>query len=105
MALVGDKFIIASSTDYVTRLAKGNGGFDSSSSFKDTLGSAEPGTQFQLVLQVSSIRQYIEGLLTGTSKQKYETDVKPWLDPFSSAAMRVHKDGNVTKFEVKATVK
>jgi len=57
------------------------------------------------VLQVSSIRQYIEGLLTGASKQKYETDVKPWLDPFSAAAMRARKDGKDTKFEVKATVK
>jgi len=105
MALLNDKFILASSTDYLTRLAKGNGGFDSGKSFKDTLGSAQPGTQFQLVLQVDSIRQYIEGLLTGASKQKYETDVKPWLDPFSAAALRVRKDGNVTKFEVKATVK
>jgi hypothetical protein len=105
MALVNDKFILASSTDYLTRLSKGNGGFDSSKSFKDTLGSAEPGTQFQLVLQVSSIRQYVEGLLTGASKQRYDTDVKPWLDPFSAAAMRVRKDGSFTKFEVKATVK
>ena len=105
MALLGDRFILASSTDYLTRLSKGSGGFDGSKSFKDTLGSAEPGTQFQLVLQVSSIRQYVEGLLTGASKQKYETDVKPWLDPFSAAALRVRKDGSVTKFEVKATVK
>lgn len=105
MALLNDKFILASSTDYLTRLSKSGGGFDSSKSFKDTLGSAEPGTQFELVLQVNSIRQYIEGLLTGASKQKYETDVKPWLDPFSAAAMRVRKDGGVTKFDVKATVK
>jgi hypothetical protein len=105
MALVKDQFILASSSDYLTRLAKGSGDFQGSKSFKDTLGSAEPGTQFQLVLQVSSIRQYIEGLLTGASKQKYETDVKPWLDPFSAAAIRVHKDGKDTKFEVKATVK
>ena len=105
MALVGDKFILASSTDYLTRLAKGNGGFDSGKSFKDTLGSAESGTQFQLVLQVDSIRQYVEGLLTGASKQKYDTDVKPWLDPFSASAMRVRKDGSTTKFEVKTTVK
>jgi hypothetical protein len=105
MALVNDKFILASSTDYLTRLSKANGGFDGSKSFKDTLGSAEPGTQFQLVLQIGSIRQYIEGLLSGASKQRYDTDVKPWLDPFSAAAIRVRKDGSVTKFEVKATVK
>jgi len=105
MALLKDEFILASSTDYLTRLSKGNGGFDGSKSFKDTLGSAESGTQFQLVLQVNSIRQYIEGLLTGASKQKYETDIKPWVDPFSAAAMRVRKDGSVTKFEVTATVK
>ncbi|MBV8982008.1 MAG: DUF3352 domain-containing protein [Acidimicrobiia bacterium] len=105
MALVGDNFILASSTDYLTRLAKGSGGFDGGSAFKDTLGSAEPGTQFQMVLQMSSIRQYIEGLLTGKSKQRYETDVKPWLDPFSAAAMRVRKDGSLTRFEMKATVK
>jgi len=105
MVLLSDKFILASSEDYLNRLAKGSGGFDSSNSFKDTLGSAEPGTQFQLVLQVSSIRQYVEGLLTGASKQRYETDVKPWLDPFSAAAMRVRKDGKDTKFEIKATVK
>jgi len=105
MALLKDRFILASSTDYLTRLAKGGGGFDNSKSFKDTLGSAEPGTQFQLVLQVNSIRQYIEGLLTGASKQRYETEVKPWLDPFSAAAMRVRKDGKVTRVEIKATVK
>ena len=105
MALLSDKFILASSTDYLNQLAKGSGGFDGSKSFKDTLGSAESGTQFQLVLQASSITQYIEGLLTGTSKQKYETDVKPWVDPFSAAALRVHKDGADTKFEVTATVK
>ena len=105
MALVKDKFILASSTDYLTRLSKGGGDFEGSKPFKDTLGSAESGTQFQLVLQVSSIRQYIEGLLTGASKQRYDTDVKPWLDPFSAAAVRVRKDGSLTKFEVKATVK
>lgn len=105
MALVGDNFILASSTDYLTRLAKGSGGFDSGSAFKDTLGSAEPGTEFQMVLQISSIRQYLEGLLTGKSKERYETDVKPWLDPFSAAGVRVRKDGSLTKFEVKATVK
>jgi len=105
MALVKDQFILASSTDYLTRLSKGNGGFDGSKSFKDTLGSAEAGTQFQLVLQVDSIRQYVEGLLSGASKQKYETDVKPWLAPFSAAALRVRKDGSDTKFEMKATVK
>jgi hypothetical protein len=105
MALLKDKFILASSSDYLTRLAKGSGGFDGSKSFKDTLGSAEPGTQFQLVLQVSSIRQYIEGLLSGPSKAKYDTDVKPWLDPFSAAAVRVRKDGSVTNFEITATVK
>jgi hypothetical protein len=105
MALLNDKFILASSTDYLTRLAKGSGGFDSSKSFQDTLGSAQAGTQFQLVLQVSSIRQYVEGLLTGASKQRYETDVKPWLDPFSAAAVRVRKDGDVSTFEIKATVK
>ena len=105
MALLNDKFILASSVDYLNKLAKGSGGFDGSSSFKDTLGSAESGTQFQMVLQISSIRQYIEGLITGANKQKYDTDVKPWLDPFSAAAMRVRKDGSDTKFEVKATVK
>jgi hypothetical protein len=105
MALLNDKLIVASSADYLNRLAKGNGNFEGSNSFKDTLGSAEPGTQFQVVLQVSSIRQYVEGLLTGTSKEKYDTDVKPWLDPFSAAAVRVRKDGKDTKFEIKATVK
>jgi hypothetical protein len=105
MALLNDKLILASSADYLNRLAKGSGDFEGSKSFKDTLGSAEAGTQFQLVLQVSSIRQYVEGLLTGTSKEKYDTDVKPWLDPFSAAAVRVHKDGKDTKFEIKATVK
>jgi hypothetical protein len=105
MALLNDRFILASSTDYLTRVAKSGGGFDNSKSFKDTLGSAEPGTQFQLVLQVSSIRQYIEGLLTGASKQRYDTEVKPWFDPFSAAGIRVRKDGKLTKIEVKATVK
>jgi len=105
MALVKDQFILASSADYLTRLTKGGGDFQGSKAFKDTLGSAEPGTQFQLVLQVSSIRQYIEGLLTGASKQRYDTEVKPWLDPFSAAAVRVRKDGKLTKVEVKATVK
>jgi hypothetical protein len=105
MALLKDRFILASSTDYLTRLAKGGGGFENSKSFKDTLDSAQPGTQFQLVLQVSSIRQYIEGLLKGASKQRYDTEVKPWLDPFSAAAVRVRKDGKLTKVEVKATVK
>ena len=105
MALLNDRFILASSTDYLTRLAKGGGGFDGSKSFKDTLGSAEPGTQFQLVLQVSSIRQYIEGLLTGASRQRYDTEVKPWFDPFSAAGVRVRKDGKLTKIEVKASVK
>ena len=105
MALLSNRFILASSTEYLTRLAKGGGGFENSKSFKDTLGSAEPGTQFQLVLQVNSIRQYVEGLLSGTSKQRYDTEVKPWLDPFSAAAMRVRKDGKLTKVEIKATVK
>ena len=105
MALLSDRFVLASSTDYLTRLAKSGGGFENSKSFKDTLDSAQPGTQFQLVLQVSSIRQYIEGLLTGASKQRYDTEVKPWLDPFSAAAVRVRKDGKLTKVEVKATVK
>ncbi|MBV8159953.1 MAG: DUF3352 domain-containing protein [Acidimicrobiia bacterium] len=105
MALLNDKFILASSTDYLTRLARGGGGFDGSTSFKDTLGNAAPGTQFQLVLQVSSIGQYVEGLLSGANKQRYTTDVKPWIDPFSVAAVRVRKAGQDTLFEIEATVK
>src|SRR5204863_2455253 len=68
MALLSDKFILASSPDYLEKLAKGGGGFDSSSAFKDTLGSAESGTQFQAVLQLNSIRSFVETLLTGSAK-------------------------------------
>jgi hypothetical protein len=104
MALLPDRFIIASSPEYLTTLSKSSGGFDDSNAFKDTLGSSKDGTQVQLVLQVSAIRQFVEGILTGESKTKYEQDVKPWLDPLSGAAVRVRKDGKVTRFEVKATV-
>jgi hypothetical protein len=104
MALLSDRFILASNTEYLTKLAKGGGGFDSSKAFKDTLDSSKSGTQFQLVLQLSSIRRYIETLLTGTRKAQYERDVKPWVDHLSAAGMRVRKDGKVTRFEIKATV-
>jgi hypothetical protein len=103
MALLSDRFVLASSPDYLTKVAKGGGGFDGSGAFKDTLDSAKPGTQFQLVLQLSTIRRYVEGLLTGQSKVDYERDVKPWVDHLSAAGLRVRKDGSVTRFELKAT--
>ena len=104
MALLSDRFILASSPDYLTALAKGSGGFDSSSAFKDTLGSSKSGSQFQMVLQLSSIRKYVEGLLTGANKTRYEQDVKPWVDHLSATGLRVYKDGKYTRFESKATV-
>ena len=68
MALLSDRFILASSPEYLTKLAKSGGGFESGKAFKDTLDSSKSGTQFQLVLQLSSIRKYIEGLLSGNAK-------------------------------------
>ena len=105
MALLSDKFILASSPEYLATLAKGGGGFDSGSAFKNTLDSAKSGTQFQMVLQLSSIRNYVETLLTGASKARYDRDVKPWVDHLDAAALRVRKDGSLTRFEAKATVK
>ena len=105
MALLSDKFILASSPEYLGVLAKGGGGFDSGNAFKNTLDSAKSGTQFQMVLQLSSIRSYIETLLTGQSKTRYDRDLKPWVDHLDAAALRVRKDGGLTKFEAKATVK
>src|SRR5207248_9716926 len=93
MALLSDRFILASSPEYLTTLSKAKGGFDSSKAFKDTLEDAKDGTQFQMVLQLSSIRTYIEGLLTGENKASYERDVKPWVDHLSAAGVRVRKDG------------
>jgi hypothetical protein len=104
MALLSDRFVLASSPDYLTKLAKGGGGFDSGKAFSDTLDSSKSGTQFQLVLQLSGIRKYVETLLNGDTKAKYETDVKPWVDHLSAAGMRVRKDGKLTRFEMKVTV-
>jgi hypothetical protein len=104
MALLGDRFILASSPEYLTKLAKGDGGFESGKAFKDTLDSSKSGTQFQLVLQLSSIRKYVEGLLNGTTKATYERDVKPWVDHLSAAGFRVRKDDKVTRFDLKMTV-
>ena len=104
MALLGGKFILASSPDYVTALAKG-GDFSSSDAFKNTLGSSKDGTQFQLVLNLSGIRAYVETLLTGDRKAAYERDVKKYVDHLEAFGIRTTRAGNLFDLEMKVTVK
>jgi hypothetical protein len=104
MALLPDSFILASSPEYLTTVAKGEGGFASSDAYTEVLGSPKPGTQFQVVVEAASVRQFLESLLSGEDKTEYAEDIKPWVDNLSAAGLRVRKDGKYTRLEVKATV-
>ena len=104
MALLSGKFILASSPDYITALAKG-GDFASSDAFKNTLGSSKDGTQFQLVLNLAGIRTYVESLLSGSRKAAYERDVKRYVDHLDAFGIRTTRDGNLFDLELKVTVK
>jgi hypothetical protein len=105
MALLGDRFVLASTPEYLTTLATSSGtSFSSTSEYRNTLGSSDPHTTSELVLRLGGIRQYVENLLTGKKREVYDREVAPWVKALDAFALRTTNGPDGTHFLAELSV-
>ncbi len=107
MALYPDRFVLANSPAYLGDLAKAaTPGLGSNDTYESLIGKNGSGTTGQVVLIIDPIREAIEKAAAGFGADLagYEKDVKPNLEPLSAFGVKVARDGDFNKFEIKLTV-
>lgn len=107
MALFPDRFVLANSPAYLGDLAKASSpGLGSTDTYTELLGDDGKGTTVQFVMLIDPIREAIENAVfeAGADRAGYERDVKPNLEPLSAFGVKVHRDGDFNRFEVKLTL-
>lgn len=107
MALFPDRFVLANSPAYLGDLAKASTpGLGSTDTYTELVGDNAKGTTVQFVMLIDPIREAIENAVfeAGADRTGYEKDVKPNLEPLSAFGVKVRRDGDFNRFEVKLTV-
>ena len=104
MALFPDRFVVASTPDYLSALSKAaSPGFGSTAEYKRIAGS-DSKVAVQLAVRLSGVRDAIVGFLEGDDKADYDKNVAPWLEPLQALLLRV-ESGADGKFELKITTR
>jgi hypothetical protein len=104
MALFPDRFVIASTPDYLMALSRPAApGFGSTDEYKRIAG---PGgkVSFQLVVRLSGVRDAVVGFLEGEDKAGYDKDVAPWVEPLRALLLR-SQPGDNGRMELKITTR
>lgn len=108
MALFPDRFVVASTPDYLAALSKpaspSSASFGSTAEYKRIAGSGVKGGEVavQLVVRLGAVRDAVVGFMEGDDKAGYDKDVAPWLELLQALLLRVAPGDNGT-FELKIT--
>lgn len=104
--VVNNRFIIASSPEELTALAKdASNPLGSTPSYKSVLGSADGPVQFQLLARIGAVRDLVGGLLQ-RSKNRLGRDLKSGqqaLAHLDALGLRVSRSGDATHFTMKVS--
>jgi hypothetical protein len=103
MALFADRFVLASSPDYLTALSKPSlPGFGTTAEYHQVVGSSKDKVAFQVVARLAAIRDAVLAVLPPDQKPEYDKDVDPWVEPLRALLLRVVPDEG-GRFEMKLT--
>jgi Protein of unknown function (DUF3352) len=104
MALFPDRFVIASTPDYLMALSKpATPSFGSTDEYKRIAGSGGK-VSLQLVVRLSGVRDAVVGFLEGKDKAGYDKDVAPWVEPLRALLLRA-EPGDNGRLELKVTTR
>jgi uncharacterized protein DUF3352 len=103
MGLLPDRFILASTTDYLKTLSKSaTPGFGGTSEYKQVAGSTDDPVSAQIVVRLGAVREAVLAALPPDDKAGYDDNVRPWVEPLRALLLRVFPDDG-GKFEMKIT--
>jgi hypothetical protein len=104
-ALFEDRFVIASSPEYLEQLAKADSpGLAGTDAYKSVLDEDDD-VIMQFVVLIDPVRETMErGFLTDVEDQReYENEVKPNIEPLSAFGIVATRDGDFAKLSFKLT--
>jgi hypothetical protein len=94
MALFADRFVVASSPEYLRALSKHSSpGFGATSEYRQAVRSPDGTVAFQVVARLAAVRDSILAILTPEEKASYAEGVAPWVEPLRALLVRVLPDG------------
>lgn len=103
MGLLPDRFILASSPEYLKTLARSSSpGFGGTSEYREVAGTSDEPVSAQIVVRLGAVREAILAVLSPETKAGYEADVAPWVEPLRALLLRAFPDEG-GKFEMKIT--
>ncbi|MGH2687956.1 MAG: DUF3352 domain-containing protein [Actinomycetota bacterium] len=103
MGLLADRFILASSPEYLKTLARSaSPGFGGTSEYREIAGSGDEPVSAQVVVRLAAVREAIVAALPPDAKATYEAEVRPWVEPLRTLLMRAFPDDG-GKFEMRIT--
>ncbi|MDQ1396958.1 MAG: hypothetical protein QOG64_2217, partial [Acidimicrobiaceae bacterium] len=106
VVLLPDRLILSTSPEFLQELAKPpSPGFGQTSGYRKVVGSATGGTQSQLVLNVTAIKDAIVASLPSASRDRYRQNVAPQLDPIDSVGLRVFVQGGFSRLELRVALR
>jgi hypothetical protein len=103
MGLLPDRFILASSPEYLKTLARSSSpGFGGTSEYREVAGTSDEPVSAQIVVRLGAVREAVLAVLSPETKADYEADVAPWVEPLRALLLRAFPDEG-GKFEMKIT--
>lgn len=104
MALFPDRFVVASTPNYLLALSKpATPGFGSTDEYKRITGSGGK-VSLQLAVRLTGVRDAVVGFLEGEDKAEYDRDVAPWVEPLQALLLRA-EPGDAGRLELKITTR
>jgi hypothetical protein len=104
MALFPDRFVLASTLEYLTTLSKpSTPGFGATAGYRQVIGSNDA-VAFQILVRLGAVRDAVVSALNPEKKAAYQSDVASWVQPLETLLLRVlPSDG--TRIEIKVTTR
>lgn len=104
-ALLDDRFIFASSPEYLEEVArKADAPLSESEAYESVI---DPGTsaatQSQLVLDIDKVREALEQTFGIAEDDDYVTETKPNIEPFDMLGVRAARVGDLNRFRMELT--
>jgi uncharacterized protein DUF3352 len=104
MALFSDRFVLASTPEYLTTLSKpSTPGFGATAEYRQVIGSNDA-VAFQILMRLAAVRDAVVSVLDPEEKAAYQSDVVSWVQPLETLLLRVlPSDG--PRIEIKVTTR
>jgi hypothetical protein len=104
-ALLADRFIVASTPQYLAALVtRAPGTLGSAADYRSTVGSVSgDATAAQLLVRFGQIRATLDAALSGSAKATFDRRIAPELAPLRDLVVRSYLRGGLARFELRLT--